>query len=102
MDADQQAQAANLGNHIRIAVVQARDLLAEVAAQHAHMLQQRGLGDFVEGGQANCHGQGIAAPGRAMRPEGHAFADLIGGQTGPHREAAAQSLGQDHHVGLGP
>ena len=53
----------------------------------------------IEHGIADRHGKRIAAEGRAMRAGGHAGRGFGGRETGAHRKAAADALGDRHDVG---
>ena len=85
-------------DHVRIAVLQPRELLTEVAGDVADVLQQLWLGQLVERGKADRHRQRVAAVGRAVRAHGHAPCGFGGRKAGADREAAAQRLGDTHDV----
>ena len=100
LQADQQALAADVEHDVRVAVLQAVELLGEVAGQFADVVHQFGLGELLHRGERHGHGQRVAAVGRAVRTDGHAGARRRAGDAGADREAAAEGLGQGHDVRL--
>ena len=101
LKSDQQALAADLLDHVRMAVLQPRELLGEVAGDVAHVGERRFAGQLLERRQAHRHGERVAAVGRAVRAHGHALGRLGGGQARADREAVAERLGDAHDVRQG-
>ena len=64
-----------------------------------HMLEEARLQDHVEHRVARRRSERIAAEGRAVRAGRHALGRLGGAKHGADRKAAAEPLGQPHHVG---
>ena len=99
LDAGQQAAAAHLLDDIGVLVLEARQLLLEAQRHGLHVLEEARLQHGLEHGIADRHGQRIAAEGRAVRAGHHALGRLLGGEHGAERKAAADALGDRHHVG---
>uniref|UniRef100_A0A0N4ZZD7 Histidine kinase n=1 Tax=Parastrongyloides trichosuri TaxID=131310 RepID=A0A0N4ZZD7_PARTI len=98
LDAQQQTLAAHLDDHVGEALLEAVQLLGQVAGDLIDVVQNGVRRHFVEGRLADGHGQRVAAEGRAVHADRHALGRLGGGQAGADGEAAAQGLGDGHDV----
>src|SRR3546814_7674184 len=72
---------------------------AEPLSHLLHMLGKVRLKDHVKHCVARRHRERIAAIGRTMRAEHHAFCGLFTGKAGPERETAANAFCDRHDVG---
>ena len=97
---EHQALAAQLGDHRRMAVHQRREALLQKQAHLPDVIEEARREHDVEDGVADRHGERVAAEGRAMDARGHALGGLGGREARPHRETAADALGDRHDVGL--
>ena len=84
-----------------MAVDHRRQPLLEIEALAAHVLEEGRIGDDIDDGVADRHGQRIAAEGRAVGAGRHALGRLVGREARADREAAAEPLGERHDVRRG-
>ncbi len=98
LDPDHQSQNPHFADQFAL-LGQRRQPLAEQIAQLAGVLEQMLLLDHFDGGQPGAGGQRIAAKGGRVHAGAQAGSDFGRGQQGPAGNAAAQRLGQRHHVG---
>ena len=98
----QQSRAAHAGDP-RIAPGELEDPGLQLRAEGAGLLEQAVLGEGAEHGEGHGRAQGVAAEGGAVLAGAQQAGGVLAeGEHGTDREAAAETLGQRHHVGLQP